>query len=461
MPRKAEGSLRLRNGIWYARITLGPKERPAFALATCKTEDEATARRDVLAKLAEQLRATGHAEFAPGILKKAAAADEKALAELTQSVDRLSAGAKLVREGALGVGTTFADFAKKWTKGELHTLWPDHVKEKKSSQDDIYRLGRLNPIIGDVALARFTLDDAERGMRSLPEGLSSASRRQYAQLMHRVLSMAVFPARIITANPLPRGFLPNAKSTKALTYLYPSEDAQLLACKGEPAGEAQPARLGVPLCYRVLYGFLAREGMRTGEAERLRWGDIMWTDDGIGAVTLDQNKTDDPRAWTLTPGVSRALTAWRELTPHGEDEDHVFVDEDGRSLEGARLAQGFREHLMCAGTDRKQLFERSHNRRPIRAHDLRATFITVALANGKTETWVMDRTGHESSVMIARYRRAARSLAELRVGDMLPLDHAIPELTEQLKRVAKRAQISRTSGGTGRRTGFRFRRVKP
>jgi hypothetical protein len=40
---------------------------------------------------------------------------------------------------------------------------------------------------------------------------------------------------------------------------------------------------------------------------------------------------------------------------------------------------------------------------------LRATFITVALANNRTETWVMDRTGHESSAMLARHRRAARS----------------------------------------------------
>jgi len=48
-------------------------------------------------------------------------------------------------------------------------------------------------------------------------------------------------------------------------------------------------------------------------------------------------------------------------------------------------------------------------------HDLRATFITVNLANGRTETWVADRTGHRSSVMIDRYRRAARTWAELEI----------------------------------------------
>ena len=60
-------------------------------------------------------------------------------------------------------------------------------------------------------------------------------------------------------------------------------------------------------------------------------------------------------------------------------------------------------------------------------HDLRATFVTVSLANGKTETWVADRTGHRSGAMINRYRRAARTWAELGLGSLAPLDEAIPE----------------------------------
>jgi len=44
-----------------------------------------------------------------------------------------------------------------------------------------------------------------------------------------------------------------------------------------------------------------------------------------------------------------------------------------------------------------------------------------------TESWVQDRTGHRSSDMINRYRRVARTAAELRLGECLPLDLAIPE----------------------------------
>jgi integrase len=203
----------------------------------------------------------------------------------------------------------------------------------------------------------------------------------------------------------------------------------------------------VPLCYRVLYGFLAREGMRTSEAAGLRWADITWTDDGAAAVTLDENKTDDRRAWTLSDGVARALEAWRKLTNAPEGEDHIFRDDFGRAVDPERLAEKFRQHLMAAGVARKQLYETTASRRRIRAHDLRATFITVALANDRSEAWVTDRTGHESSVMLAKYKRAARTVAELGAGDMLPLDQAVPELANPGNGTGNGTKKQSTSGG--------------
>ena len=46
--------------------------------------------------------------------------------------------------------------------------------------------------------------------------------------------------------------------------------------------------------------------------------------------------------------------------------------------------------------------------------------MTVSLANGKTEQWVMDCTGHKSSQMIALYARQARTWTELNLGPLLP-----------------------------------------
>lgn len=176
---------------------------------------------------------------------------------------------------SLSPSMSFQAFATLWTSGELAKRYPDHVKKKRSVDNDVSRLERhVYPLAGKVALGAFSLDDAERVMRALPRGLATNTRRHVAQLMVRVLSLAVFPARLITASPLPRGFLPKLATGKALTYLYPDEDARLLACTA------------VPLPFRVFYGFLAREGMRASEAAGLTFADV---DLDRGAVRLDTN----------------------------------------------------------------------------------------------------------------------------------------------------------------------------
>lgn len=61
----------------------------------------------------------------------------------------------------------------------------------------------------------------------------------------------------------------------------------------------------------------------------------------------------------------------------------------------------------------------------VQLHDTRATFVTVSLANGKSEAWVQDRTGHKSSAVIAKVRRAARMAAEVGMGGFVRMDVAV------------------------------------
>jgi hypothetical protein len=53
--------------------------------------------------------------------------------------------------------------------------------------------------------------------------------------------------------------------------------------------------------------------------------------------------------------------------------------------------------------------------------------VTISLANGRTESWVANRTGHKSSKMINEYRRQAECHRELLMGGLTPLVDAIPE----------------------------------
>ncbi|AUX35547.1 uncharacterized protein SOCE836_077410 [Sorangium cellulosum] len=233
--------------------------------------------------------------------------------------------------------------------------------------------------------------------------------------------MAVFPCRLLATNPLPRGFLPKLDPAKAKACLYLDEDARLLACTA------------IPLCWRVLWGFLNRDGPRIGEAVRLQVQDV---DLERGALRLEKNKTNDPRAWALSPGAPQALRAWLALRDNPAPSAPLFVDEDGDLCSVEHAAERFRAHLQLAGIDRPELFEDSEERQQVGAHDARSTFITVAPANGQSETWVTDRTGHRSFAMIQRYRRAARTFTEPGLGELASLAEALPEL-----------------GGRGRPTG--------
>ena len=54
--------------------------------------------------------------------------------------------------------------------------------------------------------------------------------------------------------------------------------------------------------------------------------------------------------------------------------------------------------------------------------------MTVNIASGMPEMKIADRTGHKDSSQIARYRRQARTVEELDLGDFVPMDRAVPEL---------------------------------
>jgi len=294
---------------------------------------------------------------------------------------------------------TFQELGEKWTDESLHKDFPDYVKTKRSKDLDKGRLEVLYKTIGSVPLNEFKLEDAERAMAALDPELSSATRRQYAQLISKVLRLAVYPCKVIERSPLPLGFLPAVHGARVTAYLYPDEDRAVLGwseqrARGEKNQESRPS---VPLAYRVVYGFLAREGLRLCEALGLRWKDV---DVKRGVVTLDANKTDDPRAWALTPGVAQALSSSSRTKPA----DWLVFG----SIPENRAAETFRLHLGAAGVDRAELFAETDARRPSRA---RSTVIrAMVFASAETVASVFTAYARRSSRSHARTARASRGL---------------------------------------------------
>lgn len=310
---------------------------------------------------------------------------------------------------------TFAEHGAKWLDGREadglavirtdRSRWRTHVARAHFFHREIATIRRA---------------DAKRFRDQLKRASISPKTQREVLLNVRAVFADALDEELIAANPFDGLKLPSGKSSKAFGWLYPDEDAALMACDD------------VPLAARLLYGFLVREGMRKDEALTLAWDDV---DLERGIVRLDENKTDDPRAWALDPGVAQALSWWRDREE--SHEGRVFLGLRGRPVKTWRATQ-LREHLLVAGVDRSELHVTRGARVALRVHDLRATFVTLSLAAGRTETWVTDRTGHKSHSMVAKYKRAARTAAELNLGTVAPLDQAIPMIRKMIRKASNR-----------------------
>lgn len=121
---------------------------------------------------------------------------------------------------------------------------------------------------------------------------------------HVLLVLLRYPGKLLVANPLPKGFVPKPGDAKAKTYLYPDEEAKLMACTT------------VPVVERLFYGFQARESPRGGETLALDWHDL---DLDRNVINLDENKTDEPgrgrypRTWRK-PYVATRSTSFRRAS---------------------------------------------------------------------------------------------------------------------------------------------------
>lgn len=420
MPKAAKGDVRFSGRISRARITLIKKRRHDVPLPGCQSREEAEERALVLAEqaktmwLAGKLTLTGPDTAAVGLLEELGRPGTgEAVTDAIHVIGEFCGAPTLPKRLE---GPTFAEVARQWTSGELARQWPDHVKDKNAT-DDVRRLDFLAALdvgginLGAVPLSRFKVDHAEQAMRQLPETAKRpATRRHYAQVMRRVLELAVYP-RFGSSHRTrsPRASCRRQASPRRFRTSTPAEDAALMALES------------VPVLERLLFGVAAREGMRASELLGLTWADL---DLNRGVVTLDRNKTDDARAWALDVGVCRALARRCQLT-RPRPTARVF---EGPGLESDKLAKLLRARLLEADVRRPELHASGENRGRLRAHDLRGTFVTLALAAGRSEAWVQDRTGHTTSAMVNRYRRAARSAAELGLGSLKPLYEAIPEL---------------------------------
>src|SRR5580704_6252921 len=111
--RDAHGGGYESRGRFHMRVTIAPQTRPSKLLPWCTSLEDARTRAGVVQEYVNRLRTAGQLDFIERVTPKA---DGKA-------------------------PLTFRKFAEQWTGGDLHTLYPDHVPEKRTADDDKMRLG--------------------------------------------------------------------------------------------------------------------------------------------------------------------------------------------------------------------------------------------------------------------------------------------------------------------------------
>jgi integrase len=394
---RGTGTTEFRNGHHWVKVSLPDGTRPRYQLCL----DVCTCAEMSDAMISERAQSVSERE-------RARVAAELALLAKNQREKRL----------------TVRKFGESWTSGDLYRTHGEinGLKPKASAKDDAYRLKRyVYPVIGDKAVADVTEDDAKRVMKEAEsrarklEGvrkLRPATRFQLYQCMRRLFDLAIQPGQLRKDSPIADYLRPGKGKPKLFGYLYPSEVLALLKCPD------------VPIARRVLYALAVYTGLRKGSLFELTWGGI---DFQHGTLTSLHSKTGLPQLFEIPASLRELLAKWFEHEGRPGKAVKVVVDVGVRM---EREAQALRDDLKAAGIEREGLQTGAENVEALRFHDLRATFVTWSMREGRGDGWIADRTGHLTPEMRARYARAARLLADLKYVPFPSLVGAIPELWE-------------------------------
>ncbi|MBA2240472.1 MAG: site-specific integrase [Solirubrobacterales bacterium] len=299
---------------------------------------------------------------------------------LTEILGRLEAGA-YVEPAALTLGGFLAD---EWLPAMRASLRPLTLE----SYSMIVRT-RIAPEIGQVRLQRLTPGALNALYATLGERLSPRSVRYTHAVLRHALVDAVRWQRL-ARNVADAAEPPSAKAAKA--QAMQTWSAEQLAAFLEHVGDDR---------LYAAWRLAAMTGLRRGEVLGLRWRDLdleagrlAVVQTLVGERTFSQPKTDHGRRnVALDPVTVTALRTHRKrqaaerlaLGPAYRDEQElVFCREDGEPLWPQSFSRSFERHAKAAGLP------------AIRAHDLRHTHATLALAAGIHPKVVSERLGHAS-----------------------------------------------------------------
>jgi integrase len=312
---------------------------------------------------------------------------------------------------------TYREVATRWVTGVLELEHKEAKRRRMHRSDLHYFTEWVFPVFGGVTVDQVKTQHLNAVWAATQGRMRDSTRVYLWKTMVRVMSLCVYPLEYLPAHPIPREACPTVEDRLEKQILYPRDELQLMQCAD------------IPVHDRMLYGVLAREGMRVGEALSLVWGNL----DDQGVLSVWQHKTAKLQAWVPEASTLRALRLYREhWCPDATRADRIFAPTQWTT----RNAYGFRRWLRVAGLHerRPELFEHGSKRGEsarVNLHGLRSLFVTCSIASGRPDSYIRQRTGHRSEAMIDTYTGPADIFRALGTTSLTPLDEAIPELGEK------------------------------
>lgn len=178
----------------------------------------------------------------------------------------------------------------------------------------------------------------------------------------------------------------------------------------------------------ALYVVAAYSGLRLGELRALRWRDVdlpgskLTVAGSISAGERTAPKSGQPRTVPLATAAAAALARLAERDRFVQRDDPVFVGPLGEYLDPSALRRRYRRAQKAAEL------------RPLRLHDLRHTFGSLAVRGGVDLATLKQWMGHSRISTTERYLHA-----KPRTDDAARLDRAFEGGLAELERTASAA----------------------
>lgn len=275
---------------------------------------------------------------------------------------------------------TFADASAEW----LRHAEIDRVCKHSTLTDYRLMTRRLDEDLGDLQLRAITTERLQRWLddKRREEGWSNRTAQKYVAVLHGIFERA---RRVwkLPANPAADVERPKVRNAKAIDFYTPEEVWSLVrAAEGE-----QDAAIFLTAAFT---------GLRMGELLALRWRSVDFerrsirVERGFTLGVEGPPKSNRSRAVPMADEVAQSLAKLTQREHFTGDGDLVFCGELGGHLNPERLRKRYRAAQEAAGL------------RPLRFHDLRHTFGSIAI-NRASAVEVKAWMGHAQLATTERY----------------------------------------------------------